>query len=200
MEGAPEPGAVSMVSLVEAARRAAVAAAIAPTTGPRCLLAIRLNLRSSRRSALFHRFLIWLSVRPASCLAISAHLFPKRVCEAMSSSSSAALQSVLVMFGSSWLCQRSRHCLPVRVGSCAAITDHARVPCSLTSATICTSSAADQTRRSLACCGCAGASSVARRSLAPLLGCCGGASSMGVASSGTDIVTRPRSSTCVLVG
>ena len=43
-----------VLSLVEAARSAAVAAAIAPTTGPRCLLASRLNLRSSRRSALFH--------------------------------------------------------------------------------------------------------------------------------------------------
>ena len=110
-----------------------------------------------------HRFLIWLSVRPASCLAISAHLFPNRRCDARSASSSAALQSVLVMFGSSWLCQRSRHCLPVRVGSCAAITDHARVPCSPTSWHIFTSSSADHTRRSLAGCGCA--VSIARQAL-----------------------------------
>ena len=119
--------------------------------------------RRHEQEACSHRFLIWLSVRPASCLAISAHLFPKRRCDARSASSSAALQSVLVMFGSSWLCQRSRHCLPVRVGSCAAITDHARVPCSPTSATIFTSSSADHTRRSLAGCGCA--LSIARQAL-----------------------------------
>ena len=38
-----------------------------------------------------------------------------------------------LMAGSSWLCQRSRHCLPVRPGSEAAMTDQRFVPCSSTS-------------------------------------------------------------------
>ena len=68
-------GGASLVSLTPAAAAtAAVAACIATATGPRCLFARRLSLRSSRRSAEFHRFLIWLSVRPGSSLAISAHL------------------------------------------------------------------------------------------------------------------------------
>ena len=50
---------------------------IAAATGPRCLFASRLSLRSSRRSALFHRFLIWLSVRPGRSLAISAQRLPR---------------------------------------------------------------------------------------------------------------------------
>ena len=43
--------------------------------------------------------------------------------------SSSADHSFLLMIGSRWLCQRSRHCLPDRDGTPSAITDQFRVPC-----------------------------------------------------------------------
>ena len=118
----------SLPSMPAAAATAPVAAFIAAATGPRCLFASRLSLRSSRRSALFHRFLIWLSVRPGRSFAISAQRLPKLRCAAMSSPSSSSDHSLLLIAGSRWLCQRSRHCLPLRVGRWEAIVDQERVP------------------------------------------------------------------------
>jgi hypothetical protein len=53
-----------------------------------------------------------LSVLPWSILAISAHLFPSRVCAKNNIHSSPKVQSVLTILGLRWLCQRYRHCLP----------------------------------------------------------------------------------------
>ena len=54
-----------------------------------------------------------LSVRPGMCLAISDQLLPCCACSWNSATSSSRLQSALRMAGFRWLCQRSRHCLPV---------------------------------------------------------------------------------------
>ena len=88
----------------------------------------RFNLRSSRRSAEFQWFLIALSVRPTSSLAMSAHRFPRLRCASKRIRSSSGVQTSFLIAGSSWLCQRSRHCFPVRPWSCAAISDHRFVP------------------------------------------------------------------------
>jgi hypothetical protein len=52
----------------------------------------------------FHRFLIALSVRPGSCLAISAHLVPTCCTSSMMSCSSSSVQSSLFTDGHKWLC------------------------------------------------------------------------------------------------
>ena len=93
---APEPGSLAPPT----AAAAAVAAVIAAATASFCLFASRLSLRSSRRSAEFHRFLIWLSVRPGSALAMSAHLLPIVSCALRSFWSSSSVQSPLLMIGS----------------------------------------------------------------------------------------------------
>ena len=56
------------------------------------------------------------------------------------------------MSGFSWLCHRSRHCLPVRPGRCAARTDHLRVPWPSMARSRSSSSAGDQAP--LTCVGC----------------------------------------------
>mmetsp|Transcript_44213 Transcript_44213/g.122548 ORF Transcript_44213/g.122548 Transcript_44213/m.122548 type:complete len:471 (+) Transcript_44213:122-1534(+) len=147
----PAPSGPSSMppSLTPAAAAAAVVAAVmASATAPRCLFASRFSFRSSRRSAEFQRFLIWLSVRPGSIFAISAQRLPRAWCASRSLRSSSTVHSPLLIIGSRWLCHRSRHCLPVRLGSCAAIVDHERVPCSSTRAAILVSSSALHTRRS----------------------------------------------------
>mmetsp|Transcript_15571 Transcript_15571/g.49461 ORF Transcript_15571/g.49461 Transcript_15571/m.49461 type:complete len:313 (+) Transcript_15571:205-1143(+) len=93
----------------------------------------RFSLRSSRRSALFQWFLMALSVRPGSILAISAHRLPSCRCASSSTRSSSAVQWSFLMAGSSWLCQRSRHCLPVLPVRLAAMSDQHLVPCVSTS-------------------------------------------------------------------
>ena len=52
----------------------------------------------------FHRFLIALSVRPGSCLAMSAHLVPTCCTSSMMSCSSSSVQSSLLTDGHKWLC------------------------------------------------------------------------------------------------
>ena len=84
---------------------------------------------SPRRSAEFQWFLTALSVRPGRYLAMSAHLLPNSSWSCMSLRSSSSDQADLLMSWSRWLCQRSRHCLPVRPGSDSATVVHARVPC-----------------------------------------------------------------------
>ena len=71
---------------------------------------------------LFQWFLIALSVRPGRCLAISAHLFPCSLCARCRVSSSSSVHGSFLIDGSSWLCQRSRHCLPLRPGRCLPMT------------------------------------------------------------------------------
>ena len=55
----------------------------------------------------FHRFLIALSVRPGSCLAMSAHLVPTCWTSSMMSCSSSSVQSSLFTDGHKWLCHLS---------------------------------------------------------------------------------------------
>ena len=53
---------------------------------------------------------------------------------------SSMLHGPFLMLGSRWLCQRSRHCLPMRPGRCLAIADHFCGPRSVTSVRIFSSS------------------------------------------------------------
>ena len=70
-----------------------------------------------------------LSVRPGSFLAISAHLLPSDRCSFMMMPSSFAVHGPFLMPGLSWLCHRSRHCLPLRPLSFAATVAQLPGPC-----------------------------------------------------------------------
>ena len=87
---------------------------------------------SLRRSVAFQWFLTAFSVRPSMTLAMSAHLLPTRLWAWMSWPSSVSLHASRLMSGLSWLCQRSRHCLPIRPGKYLAITLQFPWPCSPT--------------------------------------------------------------------
>ena len=63
----------------------------------------------------FHRFLMALSVRPGRRLLISTQWLPSSMCACSSTRSSSSDQPSFLMFGSSWLCHLSLHCLPVPV-------------------------------------------------------------------------------------
>jgi hypothetical protein len=78
-----------------------------PSLSPHC--------RSSRRLAEFQWFFTALSVLPGRNLAISAHRLSSCLWARRRMVSSAWVQGTLQMDGSSWLCQRSRHCI-VAVG------------------------------------------------------------------------------------
>ena len=107
---------------------------------------------SPRRSAEFQWFFTALSVRPGRYFAMSAHLLLYSTCSSMSLQSSSADHGSLRMSWSRWLCHRSRHCLPVRPGRCAARTDHLRVPWPSMARSRSSSSAGDQAP--LTCVGC----------------------------------------------
>mmetsp|Transcript_59439 Transcript_59439/g.140053 ORF Transcript_59439/g.140053 Transcript_59439/m.140053 type:complete len:344 (+) Transcript_59439:547-1578(+) len=83
---------------------------------------------TKRRSVEFQRFLIALSVLPGRSFAISAQRFSNRPCASISSASSSADHLSFLTFGSSWLCHRSRICLPLRPGRWTASADHDLVP------------------------------------------------------------------------
>ena len=53
---------------------------------------------------------------------------PRTRCVSKRTASSSGVQSPFLMSGSRWLNHRSRHCLPMRPGSCAAITLHLMFP------------------------------------------------------------------------
>ena len=91
----------------------ALASAAASASSPRASASSTLRL-----SVLFQWFLMALSVRPTKVLAISAHLFPNARCAMISARSSSRDHSSRLMSGFRWLYQRSRHCLPMRPGSC----------------------------------------------------------------------------------
>mmetsp|Transcript_23675 Transcript_23675/g.80704 ORF Transcript_23675/g.80704 Transcript_23675/m.80704 type:complete len:285 (-) Transcript_23675:136-990(-) len=95
-----------------------------------------------RCSVLFQWFLMALSVRPTNSFAMSAHLLPYLRCASSSLASSTPLHPSRLMSGLRWLCHRSRHCLPMRPGSCWAIFDHCFGPSSFTSWMIFSSSSA----------------------------------------------------------
>jgi hypothetical protein len=90
---------------------------------------------------LFQWFLIVLSVRPSKIFAISAHRLPscylcikKRIC------SSWVSQGVCLIIGFRWLCQRSRHYFPRRLGTSYASMVQWCAPYTLTKLTISKSS------------------------------------------------------------
>ena len=62
------------------------------------------------------RFLMALSVRPSTCLAMSHQRLPCTKCNLTMSISSSTVHLRLVMLGSRWLCHLSRHCFPMRPG------------------------------------------------------------------------------------
>mmetsp|Transcript_6391 Transcript_6391/g.21443 ORF Transcript_6391/g.21443 Transcript_6391/m.21443 type:complete len:217 (+) Transcript_6391:1338-1988(+) len=93
-----------------------------------------------RFSVLFQWFLIALSVRPTNVFAISAHLFPNVLCAMIKLRSSSRDHSSRLISGLRWLYHRSRHCLPIRPGSCCAILLHCFAPNSPTSSMILASS------------------------------------------------------------
>ena len=88
----------------------------------------------------FQWFLIALSVLPGNRGAMRAQAFPHAACFSSKIWSSSGDHSLLLISGLRWLCHRSRHCLPMRPGSCAAINDQRLAPCLPTSVTIATSS------------------------------------------------------------
>mmetsp|Transcript_20147 Transcript_20147/g.39110 ORF Transcript_20147/g.39110 Transcript_20147/m.39110 type:complete len:230 (+) Transcript_20147:99-788(+) len=96
-------------------------------------MAMFFSLRILRRMVEFHRFLMALSVRPGTSLAISAHLLPWIFCASMISRSSSLVHGPFIMFGSNWLCHRSRICLPVRLGKYDATSTQLLSPCFSTS-------------------------------------------------------------------
>ena len=65
---------------------------------------------------------------PGRNLAISVHLLPRHFCALHIARSSSGVHGSRLMVGSSWFLKRSRHCLPLRPGSCAAMTAHFRRP------------------------------------------------------------------------
>mmetsp|Transcript_8745 Transcript_8745/g.22774 ORF Transcript_8745/g.22774 Transcript_8745/m.22774 type:complete len:268 (-) Transcript_8745:631-1434(-) len=81
----------------------------------------------------FQWFLMALSVRPGRSLAISAQRFCRVECASMRSRSSSDDHLSFLTLGSSWLCHRSRICLPVRPGRCTARADQDLRPCFSTS-------------------------------------------------------------------
>ena len=81
-----------------------------------------------RMVELFHLFLTAFSVRPGRILEISHQRLPKCFCASNKTRSSSPDQSPRLMTGSKWLNQRSRHCLPIRPGSLAAMALHLTSP------------------------------------------------------------------------
>jgi len=72
----------------------------------------------------FQWFLTLLSVLPGSNFAITAHLGPISCITSRITLSSSSVHAALLIRGSKWLCQRSRHCLSILPGNIAATTDH----------------------------------------------------------------------------
>ena len=89
------------------------AAPAAPARPGRPSLTSRFRRRTLRRMKLYQWFFTWLSVRPGRRFAISLHLLPSALCASTMICSSSAVHGPLLIVGSRWLCQRSRHCLPV---------------------------------------------------------------------------------------
>ena len=84
----------------------------------------------------------WLTYRPGRRLAISAHLLPRVMWAYNIFRSSSSCHASLDISGFKWLCQRSRHCLPIRPGKLEAIRDHFLAPYFLTSSKTLMSSSA----------------------------------------------------------
>mmetsp|Transcript_9956 Transcript_9956/g.24652 ORF Transcript_9956/g.24652 Transcript_9956/m.24652 type:complete len:223 (+) Transcript_9956:552-1220(+) len=95
-----------------------VAMSASPTPGispPRRLT------RSSLRVVEFHRFLMALSVLPGISFTIKAHFVPCSATARMICRSSSNEKDSFFTSGERWLCHRSRHCFPTRLGRCSAI-------------------------------------------------------------------------------
>ena len=63
------------------------------------------------------------------CFTISAHLVPCAATASMIARSSSALKLSVLTLGLRWLCQRSRHCLPIRLTISTAMRDQFEGPC-----------------------------------------------------------------------
>ena len=73
-----------------------------------------LEVSSFLRNVAFQWFLTAFSVRPGMAFAISAQRLPRRRCAATRVRSSSSDHAPRLMSGRTWLCHRSRHCLPER--------------------------------------------------------------------------------------
>mmetsp|Transcript_13995 Transcript_13995/g.43739 ORF Transcript_13995/g.43739 Transcript_13995/m.43739 type:complete len:365 (-) Transcript_13995:75-1169(-) len=114
--------------------------ALARSPMPRCMRSCCL---SSLRRAEFHLFLIALSVRPVSSLAISFQRVPCRCTSAAMIASSSADHAPFFTSGQRCWTQRSRHCLPARLSMPSEILVQFRAPCSAISSISSLSSSAD---------------------------------------------------------
>mmetsp|Transcript_33954 Transcript_33954/g.43629 ORF Transcript_33954/g.43629 Transcript_33954/m.43629 type:complete len:338 (-) Transcript_33954:552-1565(-) len=94
-----------------------------------------------RRQDVFQRFFTAFSDLPGRSLAIFVQLFPQRCCASLKILSSSVVHLPFFRLGSRWLNQRSRHCFPMRPGTCSAILDHLVIPCFMQETMIASSSA-----------------------------------------------------------
>ena len=92
------------------------------------------NWGSFRRLLRFElkRFLMALSVRPSTYLAMSHQRLPCTKCSFTISMSSSMVHLRFVIFGSKWLCHLSRHCFPIRPGRLLATWVQFLAPCETT--------------------------------------------------------------------
>ena len=153
LRGCQAPLSPSDLAVAAAAAAVAVAACscalrLAPSWRRGAVAIVRFRLRmycfnrvprvpsmreSLRRMVAFQWFFTAFSVLPGIILAMSAHLLPICLWASIRSFSSSSSQASLLMSGRSWLCHRSRHCLPMRPGKCLAMTLQLPSPCSRTS-------------------------------------------------------------------
>ena len=77
---------------------------------------------------LFQWFFIELSVLPTRCFEISAHLFPKSLCDKNRIHSYFSLHWSFLILGFKWLCHLSRHCFPILPSRCSEIKVHFWAP------------------------------------------------------------------------
>mmetsp|Transcript_83580 Transcript_83580/g.167403 ORF Transcript_83580/g.167403 Transcript_83580/m.167403 type:complete len:267 (-) Transcript_83580:292-1092(-) len=89
---------------------------------------------------LSHRLITAFVERPSKSFAIFSQLFPHLPCASTKIASSSPVQPPFFSDGSSWLNQRSRHCLPTRPWMWSAIASHFVTPTSMQSMIIWSSS------------------------------------------------------------
>lgn len=110
-----------------------IASRILCTRDRACAMETSSKLKSfvRARTVAWNRFFTALSVRPGRAFVILAHWLPIARCMVMIMRSSSSVQSPFLIPGFRWLCQRSRHCLPVRSVSISAMLVQLPVPWTL---------------------------------------------------------------------
>ena len=103
--------------------------------------------RSAVRLFALYLFLMSLSLRPSKRFTISDQRVPISATAWAIMMSSIVVHFDFLIWGARWLCQRSRHCLPVRPGTLLAISVQVFVPMLSTTPTSIRSSSAFHGRR-----------------------------------------------------